>query len=73
MKGRRKKVKIYHINLMMPFVEREAAACMSVNVPEEIPSQIPSLIEFPDFHIAADGISKAVKVEKLELDQRRNG
>lgn len=39
--GRRKGVKIYHVNLMKPYVERQAVVCLSLNSYEEMPIECP--------------------------------
>ncbi|XP_040360535.1 uncharacterized protein LOC121048362 [Ixodes scapularis] len=41
MPGHRKQVKIYHCNLMKPFVERQGVVNLTLNMPEELPTEIP--------------------------------
>lgn len=65
--SRRNNVKIYHSNLMKPYVERQAIVNLSLNVPEEMPVDIPSLDDGQD-----DGLierSEAITQEGLEPGQ----
>ncbi|XP_077549467.1 uncharacterized protein LOC144162699 [Haemaphysalis longicornis] len=69
--GKRKLQQVYHSNLLKPYRQREAVVQMLVNIPEEIPSEIPEL--GPLTH---DGTSRLVNdlVTKAELepDQKRD-
>lgn len=63
--GRRKEVKIYHSNLMKPFIEREGVALMSLNAPEEVHLPIPQLGEHSDATGIEDIMQKAVKTKEM--------
>ncbi|KAK8769473.1 hypothetical protein V5799_014060 [Amblyomma americanum] len=41
--GKRKAQQVYHCNLLKPYRQREAVVCMMVNVPEELPVELPGL------------------------------
>lgn len=60
--GRRKEVRIYHCNLMKPYVERVQVVSIALNQPEEVPTRIPELGK-------TDGILTIAEVVEAAVDK----
>ncbi|XP_077559123.1 uncharacterized protein LOC144174347 [Haemaphysalis longicornis] len=68
--GKRKLQQVYHSNLLKPYRQREAVVQMLVNIPEEIPPDIPEL--GPLTHDSTSSlVNDLVTKAELEPDQKR--
>lgn len=67
--GKRKKVRIYHCNLLKPYVGRKEIVSLAWNTPEEVPTEIPTWEGKRGEYDVDTVIAKAVKTDVLTEDQ----
>lgn len=67
--GTRKKVRIYHSNLMKPYVGRKEMVSLAWNTPEEVPTEIPRWEGEKGLYDVDTVVAKAVNTEVLTEDK----
>lgn len=68
--GKRKIQQVYHCNLLKPYREREAVVCMMVNIPEEIPVELPGLASVINGEDGEPLIKELISKAQLEPEQK---
>lgn len=70
--GRREEVKVYHVNLMKPYLESQAVVCISLNSYEEMPIEFPVFREHDRSEATSAEMRKMIKDVNLTGDQVRD-
>ncbi|XP_064463444.1 uncharacterized protein LOC135374410 [Ornithodoros turicata] len=72
MTGRRKELRIYHTNLIEPYVERQHVESLALNVREEMPLDIPEIAKECKSYTVEEVTKKAVKNGELNESQMKD-